>query len=453
MKARRLNSEAPTPQTYSHRYFFVASCCFRKHTASQKTRRYSSSAFNTPQSLLKARVSTPRTYTALNMPRNRPSRLKHIRGIGVDQMGALADASDDLLRLENLDVDIPPDAAALADTELAIRKDECNSYLPFVGKKSLRDGAAAHVSAISGVSYSGEQNCVISAGGLNGILDVLLATVEIGDEVILTDPTYRGLTNRVLLAGGVPKLSPFTFQAGKKWTLDRDALRAAITPRTTTMLLMSPSMPTGGSLDLEDWALVAELCVANDLLLILDAAMERLVFDHAAVIHPASFPGMADRTITVGSSSKELRMIGWRVGWIVGPETYLGDIAAVAMANVTVPVGIGQDAVAVALKSSATTMPDYVAELQARRDTVLSELEGLPVGVPAGGWSLLLRVSDFGLDGAAASKNLLAEGVAATSMDGWGEIHGSQYIRFVFSNEPVGRLQGLGTKVRNALGL
>ncbi|GIK04347.1 hypothetical protein Aspvir_008428 [Aspergillus viridinutans] len=98
-------------------------------------------------------------------------------------------------------------------------------------------------------------------------------------------------------------------------------------------------------------------------------------------------------------------------------------------------------------------MASYVAELQARRDLVVAELDGLPVGVPAGGWSLLLRVSDFGLDGSTASKRFLEQGVCTTAMDGWGEVHGSQYIRFVFSNESIERLKGLGAKVRKALGI
>jgi aspartate/methionine/tyrosine aminotransferase len=206
-------------------------------------------------------------------------------------------------------------------------------------------------------------------------------------------------------------------------------------------------------LDAEDWALVAELCVRHDLTLIVDAAMERLVFDGAGVINPAGLPGMAERTITVGSSAKELRMIGWRVGWIVAPEAFMPDLVAVSLANVVVPVGIAQDAVAVALESSATTLPPYRDELQRRRDTVVAELDGLPVGVPAGGWSLLLDVSPFGLDGAAMAARLLEHGVCATAMTGWGERHGAQYIRFVYANEPVERLRLLGARVRKALGL
>jgi aspartate/methionine/tyrosine aminotransferase len=380
--------------------------------------------------------------------------MRHIAGIGVDRMGSIADASGgDFLRLENLDVDIPPDPEAVERTRQAASLDADNSYLPFVGQTHLRDAAAAHVSRLSGVDYSGSRNCVISAGGLSGILNVLLATIEVGDEVIVTDPTYAGLINRVRLAGGVPVFVPFSFHPGGEWKLERDRLSAAIGPKTRAMLLMSPSMPTGGMLDAGDWALVAALCVKHDLLLILDSAMERLVFDGRPVIHPAGLPGMAERTITIGSSAKELRMIGWRVGWIVAPESYLPDLVAVSLANVVVPVGIAQDAAAIALERSPDTLRDYVGELQARRDTVLAELDGLPVGVPGGGWSLLLRVSDYGIDGATMSERLLKHGVCATAMTGWGTTHGAQYIRFVFANEPVPRLKLLGSRVRAALAL
>jgi aspartate/methionine/tyrosine aminotransferase len=366
-------------------------------------------------------------------------------------MGSIADASGaDFLRLENLDVDIPPDGDAILRTQRAAGVDANNSYLPFVGQRRLRDLAAAHVSRISGVAYSGERNCVISAGGLSGILNVLLATIEVGDEVIVTDPTYAGLINRVRLAGASPRFAPFRFAAGGRWTLDREAMARAVSEKTRAMLLMSPSMPSGACLDAGDWRLIAELCVAHDLLLILDTAMERLVFDGRPVIHPAGLPGMAARTISVGSSAKELRMIGWRVGWIVGPEQFMPDIVAVALANVVVPVGIAQDAVATALNNSYASLGDYVAELQARRDTVMNQLEGLPFGAPDGGWSLLLRVSDFGIDGETMSRRLLDHRVCATAMTGWGETHDAQYIRFVFANEPVQRLELLGARVRKA---
>ena len=113
---------------------------------------------------------------------------------------------------------------------------------------------------------------------------------------------------------------------------------------------MSPSMPLGAYLTREDWEAIAAVVRDRSLWLIDDTAMERILFDNRPVIHPASLAGMADRVITVGAASKELRMIGWRVGWIVAPERIVPDLALVSMSNVVVPVGIAQDAAAVGLE-------------------------------------------------------------------------------------------------------
>ncbi|KIX00368.1 uncharacterized protein Z518_10507 [Rhinocladiella mackenziei CBS 650.93] len=403
------------------------------------------------------------------MHRSRPNRVTTLHGIGVDKMGDIADkqksnqpkSSDSqkhekLLRLENLDVDIPPDPIVAQTTSAAAISDDDNSYLPFLGQLELRNAVAAHVSSMTTgiVEYTGEKNCIISAGGLSGILNVLLATVEDGDGVLLMEPVYAGLLNRVRLAGGVPVLVPFSFHAGQSWTLDLERLREAVESsesNITTMVLMSPSMPTGAYLHERDWALIAELCVKYDILLILDAAMERLLFDGLPVIHPAGLPGMAERTITIGSASKELRMIGWRVGWIVGPEQIMQDVALVSMANVVVPVGITQKAAKVALERSKTTLQEYVNELQFRRDLVMEELSGLPFGKPDGGWSMLLRVDTMNWTADNAAEALLKAGLCVTPMMGWGTNDEAQYIRIVYSNEPRERLNGLGVKVRQAL--
>lgn len=385
----------------------------------------------------------------------RPSRLAGLAGIGVDQVGSRADtfSGADVLRLENLDTDVRPNPAAVAATQAAIAEDKNNSYLPFVGQFRLRQAVAGHVSRLSGVSYTGERNVLISAGGLSGILNVLLAIIDAGDEVVLTDPTYVGLINRVRLAGGVPRLVPFA-RSGREWVLDRDALQQAVTDKTRAFLLMSPSMPSGGYLGPEDWEAVATLVRERQVWLINDAAMERILFDGRRLISPAALPGMADYVITVGAAAKELRMIGWRVGWIVAPARLVPDLALVSMGNVVVPVGIGQEGVAVALELGDADVAAATKIWEARRDVLLAELEGLPVVRPAGGWSLLLDGTELGMTGAAMSERLLMDAhVAATPMDGWGVRHGPQHLRFVFANEPVERLTGIGPRIRRALGV
>jgi len=384
----------------------------------------------------------------------RPSRLKDIPGIGVDRLGSAADALGDpaTLRLENLDTDLRPWPGALAETRRAIDDDAANSYLPFLGLDRLRRAAAAHVARQSGVAYDWRRACVISAGGLSGILNVLLATLEPGDEVVLTDPIYAGLLNRVRLAGGVPRLARLV-PGPDGWRLDLESFMNAVRgPKVKAVLMMSPSMPTGCVLDPQAWAVVAAACVDRDLLMVYDAAMERILFDGRKVIHPASLPGMAERTVTIGAASKELRMIGWRVGWVVGPEALMGDVGLVGMANVVCQVGIAMGGVAAALEAPEADVAGASAEWQRRRDVLLAELAGFDLIPAHGGWSMLLDCAPLGLTGAEASDRLLRGArIAATPMAGWGSEDTARYLRFVYANEPCERLRGMGARVREAL--
>jgi aspartate/methionine/tyrosine aminotransferase len=377
----------------------------------------------------------------------------HITKIGVEQMGDLADSlkDADVLRLENLDTDLRPPQSAIEFTKKAVDDDDANSYLPFLGLDVMRRAAANLVGQQAGQPYDWKTDCVISAGGLSGILNVLLAAIEPGDEVLMTDPIYVGLINRVRLAGGVPRFVPLIASA-QGWRLDTDAL-AAIDPRPVkAALLMSPSMPTGAVFNHEEWQALTAFCRRADCWLLNDAAMERILYDGRGVIHPASFPGMRDKVITVGAASKEYRMIGWRVGWVVGPADVIADVARVSITNVVCQTGIAMGAVATAIGDPNDGIQSCVEEWQRRRDVLLDELRDVAVIPPHGGWSLLMDVSPLGFDGVTACKRLLELGkIAATAMINWGSANSSKYVRFVFANEPVHRLRGIGKSVREAL--
>src|SRR5919197_2859607 len=261
---------------------------------------------------------------------------------------------------------------------------------------------------------------VITSGGMEGLLNVLLALVDPGDEVVVTDPTYAGIVNRIRLAGGTPRFAPFVAEEDG-WRFDREALAEVVGRRTTGFLLMSPSMPSGGYLDEDDWGAVCELCRECDLFLVYDAAMERLLFDGRALIHPLRQGGMAERTVVVGSLSKEHRMIGWRVGWVAGPEETITDVGWAHVYNTTTPVSIARRAATAVLRGDQGHVAECVAELERRRDTMLEALPGWPFLRPGGGWSMLLDVASRGVEPAEASRLLLEEmSVAATPMTGWG---------------------------------
>lgn len=381
----------------------------------------------------------------------RVSRLKQVPGIGVDRMGNAADAACDseILRLENLDTDIAPPAVAIEATKKAVGLDDNNSYLPFLGQDGLRRAATKRVSKVSGIEYDWKTECIITAGGMSGILNVLLALIEPGDEVIVTDPTYAGIINRIHLAGGIPVFVPLVASPAG-WSLDVDGLEKAASSRTK-MILIAPGMPTGVVFTHQEWEAICRVSQQTDAWLLYDAAMERILYDNRSIIHPASFPHMRELTITVGAASKELRMIGWRVGWVVGPKEIMNDIGLVSISNVVCQTGVSMAGVAAGLDAVDDGLKSALNVWQERRDVLLSELTGLPVVPPHGGWSMLLDTEVMGISPQLAAERLLKEAkIAATPMNGWGVL-ASRYLRFVFSNEPKERFLGIGNKVRAVL--
>ena len=377
-------------------------------------------------------------------------RLDSIPGFNIDRVAAAAGDDPDVLRMENLDTDVPPPAEAMEATRAAIGEDEANSWLPFTGRDDLKEAVAAYIERRGGPRYDGRREIVITSGEGDAMLDALFCLTDPGDEVILTDPTYAGMLNRVRLVGAAPRLVPLAVSGGA-WRLDLDALPAAITGRTRVIFVNNASFPSGWVASDEEWDAIASTCRERDLTLLYWAGFEGVLFDGHPVRHPAALPGMRDRTVTVGAPSFEQRMIAWRIGWVVAPGDLVNDVARVQIYNGLVPSGFAQVGTRVALALPDTHLESANAEWQRRRDETLRQLAGLPVVRPAGAWSLLLDVAALGLDCADVSARLLEQKVAATPMRGWGGDIADRHVRFVFSNEPVERLVTLGDRVRAAL--
>ena len=145
-------------------------------------------------------------------------------------------------------------------------------------------------------------------------------------------------------------------------------------------------------------------------------------------------------------------MIGWRVGWVVSPSQAAEAIGRVAISNVVCPVGIAQQAVAAAIDASDDGIASCVATWQQRHDFIVRSLApDFDVIPAAGGWSLLIDMAKHGRTGALASAAVLKHGVAATSMENWGEDDTARYLRLVFANEPLERLHDLAPRLRRAI--
>jgi aspartate/methionine/tyrosine aminotransferase len=380
----------------------------------------------------------------------RSRRLEEVPGFGIDKVAAAAGDDPEILRMENLDTDLPPPPGVVEATRDAIGRIEYSSWLPFSGRIDMKEAVADHVEGRSGVRYDPSSEIVITTADGDGLLDVLLATTDPGDEVILTDPTYAGVINRVRLAGGIPRFVECRPENGH-WRLDLDGLRRAISDKTKAIFVQNATFPSGMVFTQEEWEAMADLVLDRDLLLIYWGFMESVLYDDRPIIHPASLPEMRDRTITIGGVSIEYRMIGWRIGWVVSDADTADAIGKAHIYNGLVASGFGQAGAVAALRSDPDDLTTAVGEFQRRRDTVMDELSGLPAISASGGWALLLDTDAMGVPPPEASTRLLEQKVAATPMTVWGDTVAPRYIRFVFSREPVARLRHLGERVRKAL--
>jgi aspartate/methionine/tyrosine aminotransferase len=327
----------------------------------------------------------------------------------------------------------------------AVGDDEFNSYLPFTGRDDVKQAIAQFSQRRSGVAVD-PATITITGGEGDCMLNGLLVGTDPGDGVIVTDPTYAGMINRVRLAGCRPQVVALAVRA---WRLDLDALHAAVDDATRAIFFGNPSFPTGFRLDAGEWEAICALCHERDLWLLYWSAYEGIVYDGAAPVSPLSFEGMPERTIVMGAGSMEWRLIGYRVGWTFGPERVAGDLAKVHIYNAICPGGIGQAALRAAL--AVDDLAGCVAEWQRRRDVVLEQLDGLPIVRADGAWSMVLDAEALGFDSAELSGRLLEQKIAATPMKGWGGPVAGRQVRFVFSNEPVERLATVGERVRAAL--
>ena len=378
-------------------------------------------------------------------------RLEGIPGFGIDRVAEAAGSDPEVLRLENYDTDIPPHPDAVEATRAAIGRDEANSYLPFSGLDEMKEAVSELIARRGGPHYDPYSEIVVTDGDGSAVLNALFVLTDPGDEVILTDPTYAGMLQRVRLVGAVPKLVPLRGDASG-WRLDLDALHEAVSDRTRVLLLMNPAIPSGWVANDEEWNAVSGICRERGITLLYWMLWEAIVFGGRPVVVPSGLEGMRDSTVTAGAVSLEQRMIAWRVGWTASRAELAPTLAMVHIYNGIVTSGFGQIGAAAALRAGDDDVRAAVAEWERRHEELVRQCDGLPLMPAHGGWSALFDAEACGLSAPEFSQRLLEQKVAATPMtEAWGGAVATRYVRLVFSNEPVERLSLLGERLRAAL--
>src|SRR3954466_6673932 len=249
-------------------------------------------------------------------------------------------------------------------------------YTPASGIPELRQAIAEKFKRENGLSYKPSQ-VIVSCGGKHSCYNVILATCEQGDEVIIPSPYWLSYPEMVKLAGARPVVLPTSDKTEFKVTPEQ--LRAAITPRTRLFILNSPSNPTGSVYTPDEIKALGDICVDKGVLIMSDEIYEHLLYDGAQHRSVASFsPAHFDHTIVVHGFAKAWSMTGWRLGFLAAPEPIAKAIDAIQSHSTSNPTSFAQKGGLAALTGPQDHLPGWLAEFNKRRTFAWKKLNTIP---------------------------------------------------------------------------
>lgn len=285
---------------------------------------------------------------------------------------------------------------AVIDAAVAALRGGANQYAPGPGVPDLRLAVAEHQRRWYGLEVDPETEVAVTTGATEAIAAAVLGIVEAGDEVIVLEPYYDSYVAVLQMAGAVRR--PVTLRA-PDFRLPVDELRAAVTPRTTAILLNTPHNPTGTVLTPDELAAVAQVARDHDLVVISDEVYEHLTFD-VAHVPIATLPGMRERTLTISSGGKTFSFTGWKVGWATGPESLVRSLLG-AKQFLTFTSGAPlQPAIAAALRLDDDYFASFTDGMRARRDQLCAGLAdvGFDVVMPDGTYFATTDIRPLGFE-------------------------------------------------------
>ncbi len=319
------------------------------------------------------------------------------------------------------DEDGPP--AMLEAARQAI-SDGINQYPPGLGIAELRQAISAQRLRRYGQEFDPDTEVLVTVGASEAIAAAFIGLVEPDTDVIVIEPYFDTYAPNIAMAGARRVAVPLV-PDGRGFALDADALRAAITPRTRTMIVNSPHNPTGMVLSDAECRALAEVAVEADLLVISDEVYERLVFDGGAHRPLATYPGMAGRTVTISSAAKMFNCTGWKIGWACGAPELVAGVRAAKQYLSYVGGAPFQPAVAYALNNEDAWVDGLRDSLQSKRDRLAAALDdlGFEVHNSSGTYFLCVDPRPLGFgDSTAFCEELPARaGVAAIPMSAFCE--------------------------------
>jgi len=345
---------------------------------------------------------------------------------------ALEARGREIVHLEIGEPDFDTPAHVVAAAQQALDKGHTH-YVPAPGIPELRTAVADFLERTGRLTTTPDK-VLVTPGAKPIMFFTIMALCEEGDEVLYPDPGFPMYASIAAFAGAKPVPVPLREENG--FVIDPEELASLVTDRTKLLILNSPHNPCGSASTPEQLEAIAEIAIANDLVVLSDEVYWALRYDgdHHSVL---DVDGMAERTILLDGWSKTFAMTGWRLGFGVFPEPLVEPVTRLLINSVSCTSAFSQYAAIAALEGPWDDVERMLEAFRERREVIVSGLNAVP-GVscvePGGAFYAFPNISELGLSAATLADRLLDEaGVAClpgTSFGAYGEDH----LRFSYAN-------------------
>ncbi len=356
-----------------------------------------------------------------------------------EKAAALAENGADIIHLEvgRPSFDTPE---FIKDATKKALDDGMVHYGDFAGEPALREEVVRKVRKKNDLDISPD-NVLVTNGLTHASYAVIMAAIDPGDEVILLEPYYPQHINKIELAGG--RIVKAALNKSDNFTIDPEAVEAAITPKTKMICLVNPANPTGRVYSRKELEALADIAIRHDLLVLSDEVYEEIVYDGNMHISIASLPGMFERTFSLFAFTKAYAMDGWRLGFIVADARFMPALKKITVndvAHVNVFIQMGA---AAALAQGGEVVREMVAEDKRRRDLVcqrLNQMSGIHCPASEGTIYAFPDITTTGLSAQEIADGLLENAHVVVEAGTFYGDAGEGHIRVCFGAEPYERI-------------
>lgn len=319
-----------------------------------------------------------------------------------------AAAGEPLIFLSIGEPDFPPPSAILDVANRQMRAGRTR-YSSGRGEPEMLSALADYYSTRTGRSVSNQQFLFVT-GTQSALFVAMMATVNVGDEVLMADPYYATYEGVIAAAGGIAR--PIMADPDNGFHLTADQVRAAITPKTRVLLMNSPSNPTGAVLSRETIRAIGKVCKENDLWIVSDEVYATMTYGNTVFTSPFDDADLEERTVVVSSLSKSHAMPGFRCGWVAASEEFCNRALPFTETMLFGSQPFLEDAAAFALRTHFPEVDEMRTAYERRARALVKGLAGarnISARMPEGGMFVMVDARKTGLSGEEFARRLLKE--------------------------------------------